>query len=240
MYFGKNTIAAMNDPNLYQRLCYEHEVLWARYEIREHYLKTVVQEVYQGTGQILSMVRVQLSLLSVGSMMAAEKTREPGQLVGKAIHDLRDMCRYFTPDTALIEDGTFVETIRHELSLTGIPITPRGIKVKGEEVPFFVGTELIVFRMLQEILSLVKEKYKDKFSFTIEYVHDAVSFLIAYVGAPIKLDQAGSEANGMLQLRRLSLQDRAKVINGRLQIVSRTNNTVRIKLLVPFKTPFHE
>ena len=228
----------MNDPGLYQKLCYEHEVLWARYEIREHYLKTVVQEVYQGTGQILSMVRVQLSLLSVGSMMAAEKTREPGQLVGKAIHDLRDMCRYFSPDTVLIEDGTFVETIRHELALTGIPVTPRQVKVKGEEVALSMGTELIVFRMLQEILSLVKEQYREGFGLTIEYTPAAVSFLIVYKGGFIQLNQVGAQADGILQLTRLNLQDRVKVINGQLQIVSKANNTVRIKLAVPFKTTF--
>lgn len=230
----------MNDSKLHQKLCYEHEVLWAIYEIREHYLKNVVQEVYQGTGQILSLVRLQLSLLSIGNEVATGKIKEPGNLVGKAIHDLRDMCRYFSPETDLIENGNFAETIRHELERTGIPVTSKHLRVKGEGEALSPGVELIIFRMLQEILCLVKEQYQEGFCFTIKYAREAISFQIAYKGACIHLYQTGSQAGGLLRLTRLNLQERVNVINGRLQIFNKANKSVQIKLTVPVKIPHNE
>ncbi len=230
----------MDDQNRYKKLQYEHEVLWARYEIREHYLKHVVQDVYQGTGQILSLVRVQLGLLSTGNMWSPETTMEPGNLVGKAIHDLRDMCRYFSPETELIEDGNFVESIRHELERTGIVANSKPVKVKGEPGPLSMGTELIVFRMLQEILKSTKKQLKEGFTIKIDYTQNRVTFLMRYTGAPIRLDEPGPAAAGISGQRRLNLQERVKVIDGKLQLVSGKDGSVHIKLIIPFKTPHYD
>ena len=106
----------MPNPRSYRELLYLYEILHTRLEIREHFLKTVVKEVYENIGQVLSLIRVQLSFygqtLKQGKM---KKLDSSGELVGKTIRDLRDMCQLFYPEADIISGAGFNRAVEHEI-----------------------------------------------------------------------------------------------------------------------------
>ncbi|MBL7733673.1 MAG: hypothetical protein JNM88_21060 [Chitinophagaceae bacterium] len=105
----------MPDLQQYETLLYQHEVLLARLRIREHYLGTVVKEVYENIGQMLSLIRIKLLGLHHDF---SDKTKEAidtsGEMVGKTIRDLRQMCRLFYPEEDIVAAAGFYRVLDQE------------------------------------------------------------------------------------------------------------------------------
>lgn len=230
----------MQNARHYKRLMYEHEVLWARYDIRDHYLNKVVQEVYENIGQVLSLIRVQLNLLSNSQEAARVSPADPGNLVGGVIQDLRAMCRSFYPETELLAKLGLIQTLDYELKFLGNEKVQHATKVKGVPVALPVGTELIVFRMLQEMLFSVWQQYRETpILVKINYAENNVTFVIEYAGQPVEWKPFDLKVDHRLTLKRMNLPDRARLIDARLQVNQTKLSKTRIKLIVPFKTSIY-
>jgi signal transduction histidine kinase len=225
----------------FKRLLYEHEVLWARFNIRDHYLDRIVQEVYQNIGQVLSLVRIQLNLLSNHNEAGDVTADEPGKLVGKVIQDLRAMCRSFYPETELLTNLGLIQTLEYELKLSGIDKAKDLIKVRGTLKPLYKGTELIVFGMLQEMLFSISKEYKGiPIQVKIVYDKNGANFIIEYKEKPIEWKQFNLQLDADFSLTRLNLSERADLIKAKLEIKYSEANKTCIKLIVPFKTSMYE
>ncbi|MGZ5135423.1 MAG: hypothetical protein ACXWCG_09740 [Flavitalea sp.] len=219
-----------------RQLVYEHEVLWALYDIRDYYLKKIVQGVYENIGQILSLVRVQLRLLSNHGGTADLDITDPGSLVGKAMKDLRTMCRGFYPESELIGKAGLIDTLEYELELLGVKKSKDSIKVTGVPASLETGLELIVYRILQEILiSLDKDNKEPQLIIEIIYDKKFVTFILK--GDHFQVLKDPSSALG---LERLKLSERAKLIGGKLEIRKAKDHKKVIKLKVPFKPSIYE
>lgn len=236
----------MVTANQFKKLLYEHEVLWARYDIRDHYLKNITQVVYENIGQVLSLVRLQLSLLlhensfsDAGSVK--ESATGPYNLIGKAIVDLRTMCRSFDPEMEYLVKLGFLQALENELKLLDIDEVRHVIEVKGEPTPLINGTELIVFRMLQEILYYIGKEYKKK-PIRVEaiYKKNNVIFTIRYDGDLIEWNKFYYKENAGSPFSRLNLSERAELINAKLVTVQSLSSSVQVKLTVPFKITKYE
>src|SRR5687768_13806001 len=106
----------MHDHEPYRKLLCQYEILRSRLEIKEHYLKTVVNEVYDNIGQVLSLIRIQLSLVrSDFETGKKENIDQSGELVGKTIRDLRSMCQFLYPETDIIDSSGFNHAVEHEI-----------------------------------------------------------------------------------------------------------------------------
>ncbi len=221
----------MPDHGPYKELQYQYEILRARLEIREHYLKTVVKEVYDNVGQVLSLIRVQLSILrSDFETGKKEEIDFSGELVGKTIRDLRNMCQLFYPETDMISGSGFNRAIEHEIKtwyadaiciLDKEGIIPETIK---EE------TGLVLFGILMEIFALLKQKYKGQLnSVTIKYTRKKINITVDYCGELIKRNQK----NEPLRSLNLSIFERAELLRGDLQIKNAGHGYRRIKLVIP-------
>src|SRR5262245_21081184 len=79
---------------------FDLEVLRARLEIRDFFLKDLYREVYENIGQLLSLVRVMLA-------KPGDRVEPASELVGKTIRELREMCRQFYPDEDLLKENGF-------------------------------------------------------------------------------------------------------------------------------------
>jgi nitrate/nitrite-specific signal transduction histidine kinase len=79
-----------------QSFLFKYEILRARLETRNFFLKNTVREVYENIGQVLSLVRLQLALIDGASKEEKNIDEElnvniesSGKLVGQSIKDLR-------------------------------------------------------------------------------------------------------------------------------------------------------
>ena len=215
----------------YRKLLYQYEVLRTRLEIREHYLKNVVKEVYENIGQVLSLIRVQLSSLRYDLETGRkERIDSSGELVGKTIRDLRNMCQLFYPETEIVNGPGFYQAIEQEIKA----LYPEAACTMGEEsvVPSIIQNEkgLILFGILLEILTLITEKQKGKLhSVAIKYSKNKISIAIDYNGEEMKRD-GREDPPGTYNL---SIFGRTQLMEGYLQIKKTGYDLIRIKLVIP-------
>lgn len=227
----------MDHSTAYKSLLYEHEVLWARYEMRDQHLKKIGEKIYDDIGQVLSLVRIQLCQPSFDGGGLKENAAGSGDLVGKAIRGLRDMHRSFYPDTELREKG-LVKTLEYELDIWGISNIKNPVTVEGTPHELINGTQLIVFRMLQEMFTFISETGNKK-SIQVNIVYEAalVRFNIIYTGDAPRW-AAPAEANPNAITRR-SLPERAMLLEGDLSVTFLEARKTQITLTVPFKPPVY-
>lgn len=220
----------MPDQRSYKELLYQYEILRARLEIREHYLSTVVKEVYDNIGQVLSLIRVQLTLLrSDLEISKNEKLDSSGELVGKTIRDLRSMCQLFYPEADIMTCQGFNKAIEHEVKT----LYPDAIcfSEPGNKIPERINEDkgLVVFGILLEVFRLIKQQNKGKLvSLNIKYRDNKVSIVIDFSGEIIKENKTAGQADFDL-----SIFARAELLNGKLQIKNVAGDHRRVKLVIP-------
>jgi glucose-6-phosphate-specific signal transduction histidine kinase len=221
----------MPDNEQYEKLLYQYEVLLARLTIREHYLKTVVKEIYENIGQVLSLIRVQLSLLQ--SDLAAgskEKADTSGELVGQTIRELRTMCQLFYPEEEIISSSGFCKAIIREIKIQypGAECHVQEESIKYLKLDSQKG--LLLFGILLELFSLISGKQTGRLtSATIEYAGDKININIDYCGEIIRRNKATRITNYL----NLSVFDRTRLLGGDMQIKNAGYGNRRIKLVAP-------
>src|SRR5687767_13845730 len=198
----------------YQKLEYHYEIILARLELKEVFLRTIVQEVYENIGQLLSLIRVQIGLLAGQENLV--NNIDTGELIGQAIRDLRNMCRHFYPELELLADDNLSYSLQQEINriYRGQEINP--VQVKGAPGILSQGTQLLLFRMLQEIIYAIRFDEEQKLLKTeLHYNKDNLSVNFQYRGKLIDFNSfvtPGAETN---YLPRTPVPERIKVINGK-------------------------
>lgn len=221
----------MTDQRSYRELLYQYEILRARLQIREHYLRTVVKEVYDNIGQVLSLIRVQLALLRTDFETGKkEKIDSSGELVGKTIRDLRNMCQLFYPEEDMISGSGFSRAVENEIktwyseaafSIDEENRTPETIKEEAG---------LVLFGILLEIFALIRHKGNGQLnSIVIKYTANKINIVIDHRGEIIKKNKAGKPVSSF----DLSIFERAELMGGNLKIKNAEHDCRRIKLVIP-------
>lgn len=127
------------------------EFLQVQLEIQEHGLDMIRKEVYESIGQVLSLVKLNLSDNSLENRNLHKKLAASRKLVGKAIRDLRSMAKPVT--TREVSEKGVLYALQHELEIQE--------RIGNGKISLEVGTvihrfdpvkEMFVFRMLQELI----------------------------------------------------------------------------------------
>jgi len=215
------------DLKPHEQLLFRHEALRARLDIRDFFLKNTVREVYENIGQVLSLVRMQLAMLDTNKKVAIESKESPGHLVGQSIRDLRVMCKSFYPDADILNEAGFVEALRDTVKILYQYEEP-SIKINGIEKETQPELKLVVFKMVQEILTLIKETGGAFISLAINYLDHEEKITIFYKGEAIPLDKTST--NDDIDL---ALQERAELIKGKLKLTKHKDGLTQIQLCYP-------
>ncbi|TKK71458.1 hypothetical protein FC093_00055 [Ilyomonas limi] len=217
-----------NNLQTQEQLLFRHEVLKARLDIRDFFLKNTVKEVYENIGQVLSLVRMQLAMLDVDKKEIIKSSESPGHLVGQSIRDLRVMCKSFYPDADIVSEEGFVEVVRDTIKIL-FQYTDPVIEITGIPKEIQPELKLVVFKMIQEILTLIKEPEGTFVCLTIAYTEQEVQFIILYKGRAIPFNNKINDSTD------LTLEERAQLIKGKLNLTKRKNGLMQIQLTHPLK-----
>lgn len=224
-----NTGEQVND-----KLLFINMTLQARLGIRDFFLKNTVREIYENIGQVLSVVRMQLAVLDSSPEKAEtdDRTHSPGHLVGQSIRDLRAMCKSFYPDADIMKDGGFTEAFENSIEIL-FQNTKPAIKIKGEIKDIQPELKLIVFKMILEILTALKEIEAKYVGFIVSYKKQEVELTVSYRGKELvaATDATASGLDG-----KLTLQQRAQLIGAKFNVTESKVGTRRIKLTSPLKS----
>jgi signal transduction histidine kinase len=130
---------------------FKQQLLQSQIEIQDTTLKNISQEIHDNVGQVLSLAKVNLSILSL-KMTDNEMLGNIKDLVSKAIADLRDLSTGYYADR-LAENGLFT-AIKHEvkqLEKIGIYTIHFNSTIQERFVDKY--KTIFVYRMVQEILN---------------------------------------------------------------------------------------
>ncbi len=202
-------------PPANNKVLFDLEVVRARLEIRDFFLNNLFREVYENIAQILSLVRIILA-------HPDNRIEEASDLVGKSIRDLRDMCKSFYPDDAILKENGFRKGISDiaEIAYPGSNQLSKTIFI-GEDVP--AALQLFVFNMVLEIFNSIRKNKSELTGISISFTRQSIDIVVSYKGAAISLDKN---------------QQRAEILNGKFQFSEDSDGTSHIKLLCDLNLPY--
>ncbi|MCW3118617.1 MAG: hypothetical protein JWM28_2699, partial [Chitinophagaceae bacterium] len=180
---------------------YEHEVLRSQMEIQESTLKTISQELHDNIGQMLSVVKLSLSVLPLEKdHPAQEMTKHSQQVLNKAIFDLSDLTKSMHTDRC-VEIG-LADSISFELaSIKRAGILQVDFSVTGNEFQFDEQKSIFIFRMFQEMMNNIL-KHSGARNVTVSLIYSADDIFIMEieddgVGFDVKEKRQKAAASGV-------------------------------------------
>jgi signal transduction histidine kinase len=192
---------------------HQQELLNTRIEIQEQTYRNISQELHDNIGQALSLVKININTVCIdGSDNASKKLTESKNLLTKAIQDLRDISK--TLNTDFINEIGLANAVDQQLQLlrrTGLYFTQ--LFVKGDIYSYEPERELIIFRVVQELLNnIVKHAEADKIVVSIIYEAEKLVINVLDNGKGFNLQTQQSFPNKGLGLR--NIHSRLKLIKG--------------------------
>jgi signal transduction histidine kinase len=215
---------------------YEKEALRSQLEIQENTFKTIAQELHDNIGQLLSVVKLSLSVLPIDKEHKAyDQVKNSQEILNKAIFDLSNLTKSL--HTERIADIGLVESIRYELyAIRKAGIMQVQFKHEGIEMSFNEQKAIFLFRMFQEVLNnILKHSRATEVLVFLTYLEDMFILEIRDngIGFNVSEKQESASAGSGVGLR--SLFNRARIIGADFLMNSEPGNgtVVSIKLPLP-------
>jgi signal transduction histidine kinase len=213
---------------------FQKELLQTQLEIQEQTLKNISEEIHDNIGQALSLAKLNLYMLpESGDEAAQQKISNTKELVSKAIVDLRGLSRSL--DTDFIQDLGLQQAIGYELDMikkTGTHNTV--LEVEGTVFRFDKQKELIVFRIVQEVLNnIIKHAKADKIMVRANYETDKLQLSVTDNGQGVDLSPLNENDHSNFGLGIRNMHNRAKLINAGFSMNSSIGKGTEVKIILP-------
>jgi signal transduction histidine kinase len=229
--FNRRKNKLMNDKIL-MKTQFQQELLRTQLEIQEQTLKTISQEIHDNIGQILSLAKLNLNTMDISKQdQLQEKIFDSKKLVSKAIQDLRDLSKSMNTDN--IEALGLVRAIEYELEMIRKTGFTTELNVEGTIIRLEPQKELILFRIIQEILNnIMKHAEATTIETKVVYATHEITIIVKDNGKgfdPAPLNDSNS--NSGLGIR--NMHNRAKLIGADFSMISSTGKGTDALLVVP-------
>ncbi len=211
---------------------FDQTILKTQLEIQEQTFTHISQEIHDNIGQVLSLVRLNLSTFS--HHVPDDKFEHTDQLLGKAIKDLRALSHNLQSNR--IHDIGILESIRQlmtTLQKTGRYTT--SLEIADSFTGIDKDTDLILFRMIQEIINnIIKHAAASNIDVQIEGDPSDTRIAITDNGVGFDTEKLKKTGHGIgLQ----NIFNRAKMIHATVEIKSSPGNGTTINLHIKPNRP---
>jgi two-component system, NarL family, sensor kinase len=208
---------------------FSQTLLQSQLEIQEQTLKNISQEIHDNVGQVLSLAKLNLA---TSQSLHDEKVTASQQLVSKAIQDLRDLSRSL--DTDYVAQMGLLRSVEYELEMiqkTGTLQTK--LNVEGSLYKFDKQKELILFRIVQEILhNIIKHAGASAVSVQFMYTDDALKLTVIDDGKGFDLSPLNDDNNSAFGLGIRNMHNRAKLMGAEFSMHSKKGEGTTATLLL--------
>jgi signal transduction histidine kinase len=213
------------------KIDFQKQILQSQLEMQEQTFNTISQEIHDNVGQILSLAKVQLSIIDETTVSNKDLLIEAKENVSHAMSDLRDIAKSLSTDR--IQQISLVQIVQHEADrINKSGIINVTVEVKGSIKDTTEQKKLILFRIIQESLQNTL-KHANANTIDILFAFENDMLLIA-----INDNGKGFDSNKALQHKTgLGLQNiinRAALIGGVATINSEINQGTEITLHIPY------
>ncbi len=216
----------LNDEKKEIEARFQQEILQAQLELQEHIFKTVSQEIHDNVGQILSLAKVNLNILSMEGEQDP-RIAEVALLVGKAIRELRDISAGYFGDR-LVEDGLVVMIAKELQQLEKTGIFETSFQSDIGHVMIEKTHIIFLYRIFQEICNnIIKHAHATKVDVSLWMVEQKIHMLVKDDGKGF--NEADVDFKPGIGLS--SIKQRVAMINADVNIKSNKGNGTSILLV---------
>ncbi|KAA9345645.1 sensor histidine kinase [Adhaeribacter soli] len=209
---------------------FNREILHSKLEVQEQTFLMISQEIHDNIGQILSLVRLNISTLDLANATKTEsKISTSKELLDQAIQDLRDLSKQLNSE--YLNHQHLPELLQFQLDL----IRRSGVhqvnfQIQGQEYEVQQDKKLLIFRIAQEALNnAIKHASAANLEVSLNYLPEKLLLQIKDDGIGFNPQPAeSSQGTGAF-----NLQYRAKLIGATYSINSEPSRGTRIILEIP-------
>jgi signal transduction histidine kinase len=209
---------------------FEHAIFSSKLEIQEHTFQDISQEIHDNIGQILSLAKLHIATMDGGGdPILDNKIRDSKSLVTKAIADLRNLSHRL--NTGYIAEVGFDTAVKREMdTIQRSGAFETKFVIAGRPVRFDAQKELILFRIVQELLNnILKHARAGTILVELDYTPRALLVTVQDDGQGFHTGSLDLGANGHEEeqhpsagrgLGLKSMNHRAGLIEAEFQLIS--------------------
>jgi signal transduction histidine kinase len=215
---------------------YDKEALRSQLEIQENTLKTIAQELHDNIGQMLSVVKLSLSIVPVeNDSPGSEQIKNSQEVLNKAIIDLSNLTKSLHSDR--IAQIGLVESVRSELSsVRKAGIANVVFNQSGTEIFFDEQKSIFLFRIFQEALNnILKHARATEVSVDLNFSDSIFVMEITDNGIGFNVPEKRKFTDSSSGVGLKSLFNRAKLIGADLSIDSSPTSGTTILIELPLE-----
>lgn len=227
----------LKQQNEHLKVAFQQELLQTQIEIQEETFSHISAEIHDNIGQVLSFLKLNLSLKDGLSRLALEeKITSSAELVSAVIKDVRNLSKSLSYD--YIKQFGLNEALKNELNKINLTEAYQTFyTVNGEAFAFSDPVNLLIFRIFQEsVNNIIKHANATEITVTLSYSNQIFTLKIADNGKGFLTEQThGNEGSGLKNINK-----RAKVLGATASLQSVLNKGTVVSLAVPLKAKYEE
>jgi len=170
----------------------ERELERARIENQEHLLKSLSWELHDNIGQLLSVSKMQLSMLSVPALKEDQKMLDDTiTILGQVLDDVRNLSKSLNTESIVFMG--LLKAVAFEIErLNRLKFIEARFMINGDVPTLHEEHEVILFRIIQEIISnVIKHAKATTFSITFTFTKDHLMIGCEDNGTGMNTDTSG-------------------------------------------------
>ncbi|MGG9959982.1 sensor histidine kinase [Ferruginibacter sp. SUN106] len=212
------------------QVLFKEQLLQSQVEMQEHTFNIISEEIHDNVGQLLSLAKVQISIMEQGENLNRLLLSDIKESISKALTDLRDIAKSLNTDRLKL--NSLAEITNHELQRIGrLGTITTSFYSFGKEIGIEEQKKLIILRIIQEGLQNIL-KHARATSIEVLFYYDLSQFRFE-----IKDDGIGFDTNLINKKDGLGLQNiinRASLLGGDGKIESSVNQGTTISVNLPY------
>ncbi len=216
---------------------YQQELLRSQLEIQETTFKTIAQELHDNIGQVLSVVKLSLSILPLEkNHQAYESVQASRQMLNKVIFDMGNLTKSMFTDR--ITQIGFVEAIRFDLdSIQRTGLLQINFSVEGEEYKLEDQRSIFLFRMFQEMMNnILKHSKATHVNIAVNYSIDNKFVLkVEDNGVGFDVEKKRTQASSSSGIGLKSMTNRASLIGAHITVKSQLGKGTSVTVDLPLE-----
>jgi len=213
---------------------HQQQLMATRLEVQEQTLQHVMREIHDNIGSSLTHAKLALATLDMAQPQEAlQQVQLSISAIGTALEDMRNLSKSLNAD--FVAANGLLPAIEHELQRVGsYSGLQTQLTITGPTAYLDAETELVLFRMVQEVLTnTVKHAQATALQIIVTFAPNTLTLQIADNGQGFIYPPPGNSIAGS---GLGNLQHRAQLLGGHCTISTAPNHgtiiTISIKIIV--------
>jgi len=216
---------------------YQQELLRSQLEMQEITFKTIAQELHDNIGQVLSVIKLSLSILPMERAHPAyESVQTCRQMLNKVIFDMSNLTKSMHTDR--IAQIGLVEAIRFDLdSIQRTGLMKVDLAVDGKEYKLEDQRSIFIYRMFQEMMNnILKHSKATHVNIAVNYSIDNKFVLkVEDNGVGFDIEKKRTQASSSSGIGLKSMTNRASLIGAQISVQSQPGKGTSITVELPLE-----